>query len=186
MFNNIFRSRQSCIAIAGAVLVGPLAMAATPAGVEGTKSAIRSLDLQGNELAASTLGNIRGGFELTPNISINFGFSQIDSLGKTIIQSIIVPVTTLTGAHANATVQVSGSGGSTTAQLHAFGSVSTPSPPVTTTVGSNDRSTSTLQSSPSTLSLTSTANQGQTTFLTQLAGSGITNMVQNQANAQLI
>ena len=136
MFNNIFRSFPSCVAIVGAVLVGPLAMAATPAGVEGTKSAIRSLDLQGNELAASTLGNIRGGFELTPNISINFGFSQIDSLGKTIIQSIIVPVTTLTGAHANATVQVSGSGGSTTALLHAFGSVSTPSTPVTTTVGS--------------------------------------------------
>ena len=140
-------------------------------------------------LPSSTLGNIRGGFELTPNLTINFGFSQIDFLGKNIIQSIIVPITTLSGAHTNATAQISGSGGSTTAQLQAYGGISTPSTPVTpvtTTVGTNATSTSTLQATPSTLSLTSTANQGQTTFLTQLAGSGITNMVQNQANAQLI
>jgi hypothetical protein len=189
MFNIIFRSLPSCVAIAGAVLVGPIAMAATPSGMDGASSAVRSLDLQGNELAVSTLGNIRGGFELTPNLTINFGFSQIDSLGKNIIQSIIVPITTLTGAHTNATAQISGSGGSTTAQLQAYGGISTPSTPVTpvtTTVGTNATSTSTLQATPSTLSLTSTANQGQTTFLTQLAGSGITNMVQNQANAQLI
>ena len=60
MFNIIFRSLPSCVAIAGAVLVGPIAMAATPSGMDGASSAVRSLDLQGNELAVEHAGKYPG------------------------------------------------------------------------------------------------------------------------------
>lgn len=156
MFNSIFWSWSSCIAITGAVLVGPLAAAATPPGSDTTPSVVRSLHLSRNELASSTLANIRGGFELTPSLTLNFGFSQINSIGQNVVQSIIVPMTTLTNVQTNITPEISG-GGNTN-----------------------------IQQSGSMISITSTADQGQTRFLTQLANEGVTNLVQNQANNKLI
>lgn len=156
MFNGIFRSWWSCIAIAGAVLVGPLAGAATPFGTDTTPVVVYSLRLHGNELASSALADIRGGFELTPSLTINFGFSQIASIGQNVVQSIIVPMMTVTNGQTNVTPEIS------------------------------DGSNTNVQRSGSMISITSTADQGQTTFLTQLANSGVTNMIQNQANNKLI
>jgi hypothetical protein len=188
MFGSIFRSWCPCIAIVGAALVGPLATADTPSGFDTTTRSVQSLHLDGDELAFSTLGNIRGGFELTPNLTINFGFSQIDTLNQSIVQSIIVPTTTLTETQNNATVVISGSGGTSIAQLQMSGA----DPSITgadsgdTNSPSDTAGTTNVQLSPSSISITSSANQGQTAFLTQLTNSGITNVVQNEANNQLI
>jgi hypothetical protein len=195
MLDRIFKSCSACFAVAGATLVAPFAVAATPSNFDSPTSTVHAFRLDGNELPAKTLANIRGGFDLAPNISINFGFSQIDSLGQNIIQSIIVPITTLTDSRNSASATISGSGGTTVAQLQSLGAAipsggsgTTNVTPQTTqqTTTSNASSTTNVQANTSSVSVTSTANQGQTTFLTQLAGSGITNLVQNQANNQLI
>jgi hypothetical protein len=157
MFNGIVRPWGSCLAITGALLAGPRAVAATPPGFDATPaSLVRSLHLSGNELASGTLANIRGGFEVTPSLTINFGFSQIDTIGQKIVQSIIMPITTLTNGQTNVTPQISG--GSTTS----------------------------VQQNGSVISITSEGDQGQTTILTELANDGVTNLIQNQANDKLI
>ncbi|OYV34684.1 MAG: hypothetical protein B7Z81_09720 [Acidocella sp. 20-61-6] len=86
-------------------------------------------------------------------MSISFGFQQLNYVGSEIVQSILVPMTTLTKGATTAPVYVT-SGGTTTLQP-------------TGTSGVN---------------VTSTANNGQTLIMSQLNNSGITNVISNQAN----
>lgn len=135
-----------------AAMTGPLAYAA-PSPPE----AIGALQLGGGQLSTQQLSTIRGGFDISPTMSISFGFQQIDYAGTQIIQSIMVPMTTLIQGATSAPVYVT-SGGTTTLQP-------------TGTSG---------------VTVTSTANNGQTIVTSQLNNSGITNVISNQANNALL
>ncbi|MBB5371989.1 hypothetical protein [Acidocella aromatica] len=110
------------------------------------------------QLTSAQLGAIRGGFDISPSLSIDFAFQQIDTVGGTVIQSIMVPNVTLTSASSAIPITVTNGAGSNT---------------ITPASGSN-------------ITLTSTANSGLTTIVSTLGGSGISNVVSNQANNALV
>jgi hypothetical protein len=162
MFNKTLKSWVPYMALAGTTLVSQAALAGTPLTVANGNDAINSLNLSREQLSSKALESIRGGFDLGPNLSINFAFSQIDSIGQNIVQSIIVPITTLTGANLpNVSPTITGSGGTT----------------ITKTMVPAGGTNYVIQT---------VANQGMTSISTQLANSGVTNLIQNQANAQMI
>ncbi|WP_227075902.1 hypothetical protein [Acidocella sp. KAb 2-4] len=129
----------------------PMAQAAPPSGGAAT---IAALNLTGAELSPAQLAQLRGGFDISPGVSIDFSFQQIDSIAGTIVQSIIVPTVTLTSTSGPAPVVVSNGNGDTTII-----------PPGTANV-----------------TLGASGNQGLTNIVTTLGASGIANLVTNQAN----
>jgi len=143
--------------LAATMAAGLATHAAQAAPQQNTLDTINVLQLAPNQLSAKELGTLRGGFDVSPGISINFAFEQISYAGANAIQSIIVPVTTLTQAMPNIPVSVTSNGVTTV----------TPASVLNTAV-------------------TSTINNGQTVISSQLNNSGITNLVANQANNAFI
>jgi hypothetical protein len=91
------------------LLLAPLM--AAPARAEPPPS-VAALGLANAVIATGELGTIRGGFDISPALSISFGFQQIDTVNGIVVQSILVPTTFLTGAALPVTV--SDAGGTTT------------------------------------------------------------------------
>lgn len=191
MFNISLKSCVPYMALAGTTLVSPVAFAGTPLTADNGNNAINSLNLNREQLSSKALESIRGGFDLGPNLSINFAFSQIDSIGSNIVQSIIVPITTLTQDNPNASATVSGSGGMPIAQLQMSGAniaqgISNFTPGNAGTSNTNTTNTTVVPTGGTNYAIQTVANQGMTSISTQLANNGITNIIQNQANAQMI
>ena len=173
-FYSQWSPRIVCIALIAAC---PLASAAAPiTGADG--NGIGPLLLGPTQLSTRELSTIRGGFDLSPNMSISFAFSQVDSLGGTIIQSIMVPKTTLTQNSSPVTVNITGGGNTNLIQQSSTGNTEMPIGNATVPLNI----TTPTQAGASSITVTSTVNNGQTVVLSQLASSGITNVIQNQAN----
>ena len=134
-----------------------------PAGME-----IASLGLTGQQIPNGELRNIRGGFSLGNNLSINFAFKQIEAVNGIIVKSIMIPQTNVTAAAAS----------SSSSPLVTIPS-SAPSVVVTDSTGASKTIT---PSSGSAVNLATRANNGLTVINTQLGSNGISNLTTNQAN----
>lgn len=142
-------------AIAAAVISAPMANAAPyPQNTMDTALLAGAVQLTPVQLSA-----IRGGFDVSPTLSIDFAFQQIDTVGGTVIQSIMVPMTTLTSSSVAVPITVTNGDGS----IHT----------ITSAPGSN-------------ITLTNSVNGGMTTIISSLGAGGISNTISNQANNALV
>ena len=164
MFSYLLSKWSPYAIFAATIMAGPLAYAA-PA-TNGTDS-LNMLQFGAAQLGTSELATIRGGFDLSSSLSINFTFQQIDYQGTNIIQSIIVPMTTLTQTAPSAASVIISQNGTATGTSSSNDTVVTPG-------------------NASSITVSSTANNGQSVVISQLGGSGITNIITNQANNTLL
>lgn len=200
----------SCTALATILLAHPFASQAAPLGDNDGIGEINALQLGGAELTTDQLSKIRGGFDVSSKLSINFGFQQIDTLGNKILQSVLVPMTTLTAASPSPQVIVSGGADTTVsvsaADTHAGpqsstsgvgnngsnGADNTPggqgTVPSSPTAGDlpNSAETTVVPAYAGNVTVTSKVNNGQTIVLSQLGNNGIANVISNTANNSLL
>jgi hypothetical protein len=189
MFYNILSRWSPYTAFAAAIIAGPLAYAAPPTNDADGLNAISSLQSGATQLKTSELGTIRGGFDLSPKLSISFAFQQIDYQGTNIIQSIMVPLTTLTQTTHNAAATIiSGNGAATFMQPSVSNETqdNTIVQPNSSGNTTNSNNTISVPANASNIAVTSTANNGQSVVISQLGSGGITNIIMNQANNTLL
>ena len=123
----------------------------------------------GERLAAaalddSQLGGIRGGLSIGAGLVVSFSFQEATYVNHNVAQSIVVPTMTV-------------SPGSTT------GTAATTSGSALAPVENLARQ---VQLGSPTLAIHSILNNGMTSVVGNLGGSGVTNMISNAANNQLI
>ena len=189
MFYHFLSRWSPYTAFAAAIMAGPLAYGAPPMSCADGLNAISSLQLGASQVKTSELDAIRGGFDLSPKLSISFAFQQIDYQGTNIIQSIMVPLTTLTQTTHNAVATITSANGAAN-----FMQPSAPSEtsnnvfaqPNSSGNATNSGTTISVPASASNISVTSTANNGQSVIMSQLGSGGITNIITNQANNALL
>jgi hypothetical protein len=168
--------------------VGPLTLAALPllsvpalASTPQTSSVIAMLGLSAQQIAPSELRNIRGGFDLSPSLSISFAFKQIESINGIVVQTIAVPETTVTNLSSGTKMDSSEVPAVTKTTSPAVTTASVSSPSVTVTNAAGATQTVNVPAN-SNINLTAAANNGLTAINTQLSNSGLTNTTMNQAN----
>jgi hypothetical protein len=174
-------------AFVAALMACPLACAAAPSADAAGGNMIGTLLRTATPLSTRELAAVRGGFDISPRLTINFAFQQIESSGNKVIQSIEVPMTTLTlGSHNIVPVvttstdagipNVSGGGGTHTQTATNNTRTTIPTTPTTNNV----------PAIPNNIKLTSSANGGATVVQSQLGSGGITNLISNTANNAII
>lgn len=154
------------LAFAATIMASPLAYAAAPMNTTTGGETLNALPFTAAPLDSQELEAARGGFDVSPQLTINFAFEQVDYSGTTVIQSIQVPMITLTQNAPSVTPTIITSEGAGT-------------PGITTNVASPSPSSSKI-------TVTSSANNGLTTVLSQIGNGGITNVISNTANNTLI
>jgi hypothetical protein len=118
------------------------------------------------------LGGIRGGLSVGSGVVLNFAFQEATFVNHNLTQNIVVPTITVSPGSATATVAgVTAPGGG----------VSNFSPSSVAVVGN----LGTPVSSPA-LAVQSILNSGMTQVVTSVGGSGVTNLISNTANNQLV
>jgi hypothetical protein len=177
-------SRTAKIRTIGQLTTAILPLFSAPALASGTdaSSVVAMLGLSGHQIAPSELGTIRGGFE-TPSLSINFAFKQIEAVDGKIVQTIIVPQTTVTELNAETRTISSSIPLSVTSTTNSVTDKTNTVP--TSTVAVTDASGSTQTITPSagsSINVTTVANNGLTTINTQLGNNGYSNVTTNLAN----
>lgn len=149
----------TCFTASALPLFSTFAWAAPP----DTPANLSTLGLSGQQIGPNELRYIRGGFELSPSLSISFAFKQIQAVNGIIVKSIMVPETNITP----------------TAVPSLSGSNTSPAVTVTDAAGSTQTVT---PSSNGNITVSSTTNNGQTTIGTQLGSNGLATVTENQAN----
>lgn len=118
------------------------------------------------------LGGIRGGLSVGSGVVLNFAFQEATFVNHNLAQNIVVPTITVSPGSATATVAgVTAPGGG----------VSNFSPSSVAGVGN----LATPVSSPA-LAVQSILNSGMTQVVTSVGGGGVTNLISNTANNQLV
>jgi hypothetical protein len=144
----------------------PIAPAARPADRAGFQPANTAI---GERLAAaalddSQLGGIRGGLSTGSGLVVNFSFQEATYVNHDIAQSIIVPTMTISpGFTTGAAATASGAALAPIENLAKQVQLGSPS-----------------------LAIQSILNNGMTSVVSNLGGGGVTNLVSNAANNQLI
>jgi len=134
---------------------------AVPAPGAGAAAAfIAGAGLKQYAMTNDQLGNVRGGF-YTNGVALSFGFQQLTTVNGQVVQSILVPTTTITNG-VTLPVYVTGQ---TSWKTTATDTPTTTTPEVT---------------------VTTTANNGQTAIQTVLSGGSVVSSISNTANNQLI
>jgi hypothetical protein len=141
--------------------IAPAAMPADRAGVQPANTAIGER-LAASALDDSQLGGIRGGLSTGSGVVVNFSFQEATYVNHNVVQSIIVPTITV-------------SPGSTTG-VAAIGSALAPI----------ENLARQFQTGSPTLAIQSILNNGMTSVASNLGGGGVTSLVSNAANNQLI
>jgi len=124
------------------------------------QGAVRAL-LNAPQVSDGNLASTRGGFALPNGLTLNFGFEITTAINNTIVQSLKITPTQISSSHPTANVSISTINGSQN-QILNFG-----------------------QQNTSIQSIVST-NNGLTSIATTLGNSGVTGLISNQANGQLI
>lgn len=176
------------------------AKTAAPAKAEG-RTAVEATDTRIGEQFASLalddrgLSQVRGGFEASSGVMLNFTFQQATFINHNLAQSVVVPTITVSP------------GSGTAAAAGASSAVGDPPPSVSipslaglgvtgpargsggTTVGSttivNGGSVQAQVSLPAQV-IQSLVNSGVVTVVSSLGGGGLTNVISNTANNQLV
>lgn len=173
---NLFSKWSSCTALVTLGVYALPAYAEPPASRFSDTNVISSLQLSSSQISRQDLGNIRGGFDLKPGLSISFAFQQVQYQGAKIIQSILVPLTQLTSGSGGAVANVTGGDTTTLTQQGAGG-------PAVINVGNN---TIQVPAGASSVVLSSTLNNGASVVLSSLGSNGISNMITNMANNTML
>jgi hypothetical protein len=143
--------------------VAPAAMPADRAGIQPANTAIGER-LAASALDDSQLGGIRGGLSTGSGVVVNFSFQEATYVNHNVVQSIIVPTITVSPGSA--------AGVATTA----IGSALAPI----------ENLARQFQTGSPTLAIQSILNNGMTSVASNLGGGGVTSLVSNAANNQLI
>lgn len=168
--------------LAGCSASGPAERAATGAG---TMVALND----------TQLGNIRGGFDVSPNLTINFGFQQITSLDNKIISSIVVPNITIspTSGRFSSLNQFAGLAkqsvkDATTSPLTVPTVVASGAAQTKSVAAAQPQSVATAQtqSLPANVQSVVASTQGATTVLNQISNGGFATIIGNTADNALI
>jgi hypothetical protein len=138
-------------------------MPADRAGVQPANTAIGER-LAASALDDSQLGGIRGGLSTGSGVVVNFSFQEATYVNHNVVQSIIVPTITVSPG--------STAGVATTA----IGSALAPI----------ENLARQFQTGSPTLAIQSILNNGMTSVASNLGGGGVTSLVSNAANNQLI
>jgi hypothetical protein len=138
-------------------------MPADRAGVQPANTAIGER-LAASALDDSQLGGIRGGLSTGSGLVVNFSFQEATYVNHNLAQSIVVPTISVSpGSTAGAAATASASALAPIENLARQVQVGSPS-----------------------LAIQSILNNGMTSVVSNLGGGGVTNMVSNAANNQLI
>ena len=144
----------------------PFAPAARPVDRAGAQpeNTVIGERLAGAALDDSELGGIRGGLSTGSGLVVNFSFQEATYVNHNLAQSIVVPTMTVSpGSATGAAATASGSAFAPIENLARQVQVGLPS-----------------------LAIQSILNNGMTSVVSSLGGGGVTNMVSNAANNQLI
>jgi len=122
-------------------------------------------------LGDGELGKIRGGLSVGPGVIVNFAFQEATFVNHNLAQSIVVP--TITVSPGSTTAVVGGAAIAGTSTSFSPGSVAA--------IGN----TAAQLNVPS-VAVQSVVNNGMTSIVSSIGGGGVTNLVGNTANNQLI
>lgn len=146
-----------------------------PPLAEADAKAISALHLAGAALGNRELTNVRGGFDPAPGVTLNFGFLQATYSNHQLIQSILVPNTNIALSSAAGLIvaqQPTGDAAQLPAQV-------LPGPAVTAPAF--------RAGSPNAIGApTILTSQNLTTVMSDVQPTGITSVIKNTANGQLI
>ena len=139
----------------------------------------------------SQLGQIRGGFDLSPNLAVSFGFQQITSIDHQIVSNIVVPTFTFMpslghGPDLTALNSLGSSGGSGTS---AAGNISPNDPPAGSGSGGNSAHSGNLVQNALNSAFMSSGNGNSsngTQPLTTLANNTPSNQLSNSQTTTVI
>jgi hypothetical protein len=169
-------------AFMAAIMTSPLVCAAAPLTDPAGANMISNLLRTASPLSTRELGTIRGGFDLSPRLTINFA-----------IQSIEVPAVTLTTGTPNITPIVTSNVDAGTTEVTGRGGITIPATGGTNTTGTQNAipnaespTTTIVPADASKITLTSSANGGATIVQSQLEAGGITDVISNTANNALV
>lgn len=163
------------------------APAATPAGDGGVKVARDDRDLKHAPPAAASLAEsvaqvalddhnlsqIRGGLSVGSGIVVNFAFQEATYVNHNLTQSIVVPTITVSPGSSTASIGGVSVGGTTSG--FSPGAVA----------GIGNAATQVPVSTPA-LAVQSIVNNGMTSIVSGVGGGGVTNVISNAANNQLV
>lgn len=130
-------------------------------------------------LSDDALGQLRGGYDLSPGVIVNFGFQQATYVNNSLIQSVVVPTLTIAGnvvTYGGPMVITTPNGSAT------FGTQGVK--PAFTSFGGmpgNGQSTILINGVAQ-----SSANGGLTQVITAIGGGSLTSVIKNQVNGQKI
>jgi hypothetical protein len=143
-----------------AAVAAPVAARASSAPPVDGGAANRILAMA-DEVDSRDLGSVQGGFALPSGLDVSFGFDIATSVGGAVVQQLTVPTTNLTTGV-------------------------TQSVPMSVTSAGNNFSISLPVGSSSSVSVTSLTNSGLTAVTTALGAGGVTSLLQNRANNQVL
>ena len=121
----------------------------------------------------SELSGVRGGLSVGSGVVLNFAFQEATFVDHNLTQSIVVP--TITVSPGSATANVGG--------IAVAGGVGNFSPNSVAVIGN---AAAQLPVSSPTLAIQSVLNSGMTSIVSTVSGGGVTNLISNTANNQLV
>lgn len=154
-------------------------LAAAPASADAAKGPI-GVQLASAALDDGRLSQIRGGFETSSGVVLNFAFQQATFINHSLAENIVVP--TITVAPGAGTASVAGALPAGIPSLTGLG-MSAPNPGSTAILGNGTVQT---QVSPSAPIIQALVNSGMTSVVSTLGSGGLSNAITNAANNQLV
>ena len=158
---------------------------AQPAGqIIGERLASVALDDQG-------LSQIRGGFETSSGVVLNFAFQQATFVNHNLVQSVVVPTLTITPGQGTASIAgaspVTGASppNVNVSSLNGLG-VSAQSQPANSSITILPNGTVQTQVSTAAPVVQALVNSGMTSIVSTLGGSGVTSVISNTANNRVV
>ncbi|BAJ82256.1 hypothetical protein ACMV_29090 [Acidiphilium multivorum AIU301] len=140
----------------------------------------------GAALSDARLASIRGGFDLTPQLTVDFAYRQVTTVNGTVIAAVAIPQIHLAFGPATAALSLPSIATTTTPSVGATGSAPpTPPAPNTATPSVPTPLPAPTMTSPAAL-VHSVSNVGGTNVATTFSSSGIATIIANTANNALI
>jgi hypothetical protein len=147
---------------------------ATSTRMAGRAAAPATVDSMANvALNDRDLGNIRGGLSISSGLIVNFAFQEATYVNHDLVQNIVIPTMTVSA----------GSGMANVGGVTVPGSVGNFSPNAVAGIG--NAAAQMPVTSPG-LAVQSIVNNGMTAVVSSLGGGGVSNLIANTANNQLV
>lgn len=180
--------RHGVLARSGVALIGAGLLIATGANARAASAGPFALLPTGAAMSDARLATVRGGFDISPKITVNFAYQQITSVNGTVIAAIAIPQIMISLGRNQAPQIIQ-----TALPAISPAPAASGAPPTTTssyTVPTTSPSTTPVTGTPGIgqiLGLSpSTSRYGNTSVSTQLGAAGFSTVITNMANNVLI